>query len=96
MNSQLHTAIESLWPFRDKPVSAPVPRRIALYSNEHWKAPARACVASIRCVRGTVWITTEGELEDVILSAGDEWQPGRRKLTVVGALSDSELCISGN
>lgn len=72
---------------------APASRRIALHSDEHWTVTGLDARVSIRCLRGVVWITTEGNIQDVILRAGDEWRPASRDLTVVGALSDSELRI---
>lgn len=79
MNSPLHPALST--------------RQIVLHPNEHWTVAGREADVSIRCLRGSVWITTEGKSEDVILRAGDEWRPASRDLTVVGALSDSELRI---
>jgi hypothetical protein len=69
------------------------PREIALRSNDHWKLPSRAGESSIRCLRGAVWITSEGQREDVVLTAGHEWQPASGGLTVVGALSDALLRV---
>jgi len=79
MNSPLH--------------SASAARQIVLHSDEHWTVAGPGAGVSIRCLRGTLWITTKGNLEDVILRAGDEWRSSSRDLTVVGALSDSELRI---
>ena len=64
----------------------------ALFSNEHRRLDGREPV-SIHCLHGTVWVTTEGNSEDIILRAGEAWHPAPHKLTVVGALRDAELCI---
>jgi len=64
-------------------------RDIVLHSNDHWKLPRRAADSSIRCLRGAVWITCEGQREDVVLTAGHEWHSEAAGLTVVGALSDA-------
>jgi hypothetical protein len=69
------------------------PREIVLRSNDHWKLPRRAAEESIRCLRGAVWITCEGQREDVVLTAGHEWQPPVAGVTVIGALSDAVLSV---
>ena len=70
-----------------------VTREVVLRSNDHWRLPRRAAEDSIRCLRGAVWITCEGQREDVVLTAGHEWQPTVAGLTLIGALSDSVLRV---
>ena len=51
--------------------------------------------ATLRVTRGTVWITQEGDPQDVVLRAGDGWVVERNGLTVVEAQGDVALCIVG-
>jgi hypothetical protein len=77
---------------RDR-ASARAPRQIVLRSNDHWKLPRQDAERAIRCLRGCVWITREGQREDVVLTAGHEWHSEREGLTVVGALCDAVLSV---
>jgi hypothetical protein len=51
--------------------------------------------ATLRVTRGTVWITQEGDPQDVVLRAGDSWVVERNGLTVVEAQGDVAFCIVG-
>lgn len=75
-------------PFRHLRYS-PAPREIVLRSNDHWKLSSVSAKDSIHCKSGTVWITCEGQREDVVLTAGHQWKPVPRGVTVIGALSDA-------
>lgn len=46
----------------------------------------------IRCQQGTVWLTQNNDLRDVILGPGDQFQPDRKGPVVVHALDTS--CVS--
>ncbi len=91
MNTHFLFPVKGSRPAKDSTIGRP--RRIALRSNDHWTV-ATPLAQPIRCVSGTVWITCEGQREDVVLTAGNEWQPEHRGLTVVGALSDAVLSIA--
>jgi hypothetical protein len=93
MNTHLYSLAQGLQRSLRKDATTGGERQIVLRSNDHWKLPSPS-VSPIRCVSGTVWITCEGQREDVVLTAGHEWQPERRGLTVVGALSDAVLCMA--
>lgn len=77
-----------------RPRRSRAPREVLLRSNDHWKLPRPVAESSIRCLRGVVWITCEGQREDVVLTAGHEWQPTVAGVTVIGALSDAVLSVS--
>lgn len=70
-----------------------VPREVVLRSNDHWRLPRLVAENSIRCERGAVWITCEGQREDIVLTAGHEWRPTFSGVTVIGALSDAVLSV---
>jgi hypothetical protein len=69
------------------------PREVFLRSDDHWKLPRPVAEDSIRCLRGAVWITCEGQREDVVLTAGHAWQPTFAGVTVIGALSDAVISV---
>ncbi|HXU51149.1 MAG TPA: DUF2917 domain-containing protein [Casimicrobiaceae bacterium] len=50
---------------------------------------------TLRVSRGTVWITQEKELRDVVLGAGDTWMVERNGLTLVEAHAATALDIVG-
>jgi hypothetical protein len=68
-------------------------RRVALRANEHWKVIRSAASLPIECVKGKVWITVEGRRDDIVLTPGNVWSPDSTGLAIVGALSDSVLCV---
>jgi hypothetical protein len=51
--------------------------------------------ATLRVTRGTLWITQEGDPQDVVLRAGDNWTVERNGLTVVQAQDDAIFCVMG-
>ena len=51
--------------------------------------------ATLRIMRGTVWITQEDDTQDIVLRAGDTWTVERNGLTLLEAQSDVSLCIVG-
>jgi hypothetical protein len=50
---------------------------------------------TLRVSRGTVWVTQEKELQDVVLSAGDTWAVERNGLTLVEAHAPTALDVVG-
>ena len=51
--------------------------------------------ATLRVTCGTLWITQEGDPQDVVLRAGDSWGVERIGLTVVEAQNDASFCVIG-
>jgi hypothetical protein len=51
--------------------------------------------ATLRITRGTVWITQEGDRNDVVLRAGDNWVVERDGDTVVEAQDGVTFCVMG-
>ena len=51
--------------------------------------------ATLRVTRGTLWITQEGDPQDVVLRAGENWVVERNGLTVVEAQDDATFCVVG-
>ena len=51
--------------------------------------------ATLRVARGTIWITQEGDPQDVVLRPGDTWTVERNGLTVLEAQSDVSFCVMG-
>jgi hypothetical protein len=51
--------------------------------------------ATLRVARGTLWITQEGDAQDVVLRTGDTWTVERNDLTVLEAQSDVSFCVMG-
>ena len=51
--------------------------------------------ATLRVTRGTLWITQEGDPQDVVLRTGDNWVVERNGLTVVEAQDDAIFCVVG-
>ena len=51
--------------------------------------------ATLRVTRGTVWLTQEGDRNDVVLRAGDNWVVERDGGTVVEAQDGVTFCVVG-
>jgi hypothetical protein len=49
--------------------------------------------ATLRVTRGTLWVTQEGERQDIVLRVGDHWAVERRGDTVVEARGGATFCI---
>ncbi len=48
---------------------------------------------TLRVTRGTLWITLEDDVRDVVLSAGDSFTIDRGGLTLVEAQSKATVCV---
>jgi hypothetical protein len=51
--------------------------------------------ATLRVVRGTVWVTQERDPDDVILRAGDNWAVERDGRTVLEAQDNTQVWVVG-
>jgi hypothetical protein len=51
--------------------------------------------ATLRVARGTLWITQEGDPQDIVLRAGDTWVVERDGLTIVEAQGDAIFGVTG-
>lgn len=51
--------------------------------------------ATLRLLRGTLWVTQEHDPDDVVLRPGDNWVVERDGRTVVEAQEKSSLCVVG-
>lgn len=51
--------------------------------------------ATLRVTRGTVWLTQEGDRNDVVLRPGDNWVVERDGDTVVEAQDAVTFCVMG-
>src|SRR4051812_23809361 len=45
--------------------------------------------------RGTLWVTLEHDLRDVVLTPGDDFTIDRGGLTLIQAQADSTVCVGG-
>lgn len=50
--------------------------------------------AQIRCDRGALWLTQDGDTRDIVLKAGEQFQPDRRGNVLVYALEASSLTVA--
>jgi len=50
---------------------------------------------TLRVAAGTVWITQEGDPQDIVLRTGDTWVVERDGLTVLEAQGTVRFCIMG-
>jgi hypothetical protein len=48
---------------------------------------------TLRVTRGTLWITLEDDLRDIVLSAGDTFMVDRGGLTLVEAQNAATVCV---
>ncbi len=48
----------------------------------------------VLCLSGTLWLTQEGDLQDIVLEAGDEARIGHDGLSILSALGDSRFVLS--
>jgi hypothetical protein len=51
---------------------------------------------TLRVTRGTLWITLQNDLRDIVLEAGDSYVIDRSGLTLVEALRASTVCVLGH
>ncbi len=48
---------------------------------------------TLRVTRGTLWLTLEGDLRDIVLAAGDSFTIDRGGLTLVEAQDSATVCV---
>jgi hypothetical protein len=51
--------------------------------------------ATLRLIRGTLWVTQHHDTEDIVLRSGDNWVVERDGRTVLEAQEDTVVCIVG-
>ena len=51
--------------------------------------------ATLRVTRGTLWVTQDRDVRDVVLRAGDVWTVERKGLTLAEAQGDATFCLLG-
>ena len=51
--------------------------------------------ATLRVTQGTLWLTQEGNPNDVVLRTGDNWVVERDGATVMEAQDDTVVCVIG-
>lgn len=51
--------------------------------------------ATLRVTRGTLWVTQDRDVRDVVLRAGDVWTVERDGLTLAEAQGDATFCVLG-
>src|SRR4051812_17106886 len=57
---------------------------VCLAANRAYPLDPAVCV---RCVRGNIWVTQEGDARDIVLAPGEQFVPARRGKVVIQALS---------
>lgn len=77
-------------------------RRAALAPNVHAPRPlARGATcwitsplgSCIRCAQGTLWVTVDGCLKDIVLEVGESYTADRASPLSIHALSDSQYLL---
>ena len=51
--------------------------------------------ATLRLLRGTLWVTQHHDPQDIVLRTGDNWVVERDGRTVLEAQDDSVVCVLG-
>ena len=51
--------------------------------------------ATLRITRGTLWVTQDRDVHDVVLRSGDVWTVERDGLTLAEAQGDATFCVVG-
>jgi hypothetical protein len=51
--------------------------------------------ATLRVTRGTLWVTQDRDVRDVVLGAGDVWTVERDGLTLAEAQGNATFCVLG-
>ncbi|HVO89247.1 MAG TPA: DUF2917 domain-containing protein [Casimicrobiaceae bacterium] len=51
--------------------------------------------ATLRLLRGTLWVTQHDDPQDIVLRDGDNWVVERNGRTVLEAQDDSVVCLVG-
>jgi drug/metabolite transporter (DMT)-like permease len=70
------------------------PSRIELVKGALWTRRLRGQPLRLRCTAGAVWVTREGDPDDVVLEAGASYGGDGRGLLVVEALEEAEIAVS--
>ncbi len=63
-----------------------------LASGEHVKMDG-ARGTTLRVTRGTLWLTQERDVRDIVLSAGDSFTIDRGGLTLIEAQGNATVCV---
>jgi hypothetical protein len=50
--------------------------------------------ASVRCLRGAIWLTQDGDPRDIVLTEGDMFTLDRDGLAIIFATSESTFALS--
>ena len=74
---------------------APAAGALHLAKNQLMHVPG-AAGWSLRALRGSVWITRDGDLRDIVLAPGEAYLFDRDGDAIVSSLEDSELCMASN
>ena len=69
-----------------RPRITSLPRNVSLGLQRH--AGDR-----IECVSGTVWVTQDGDLRDIVLNAGESFRIDRSGHALVSALADAGIVL---
>lgn len=64
-----------------------------LHRGELQRLPA-AQGSLVLCLSGTLWLTQQDDLRDIVLEAGDEARIERGGLSILSALSDTSFVLS--
>jgi hypothetical protein len=49
---------------------------------------------SVKALRGTLWITQDGDVRDVVLEAGQEFILDRNGLALLTSLGETNICVA--
>ena len=70
-------------------------QHVSIHDGDLWVAPRDAGrVVEVRCVAGAVWITQEGNADDMVLSAGERLDIHGDGKLIVQALADAVIRIA--
>jgi len=67
---------------------------IGIPKGRIWRLAGDHRGQSIRCVKGTLWITQARDLKDYVLTNGETFQVNSRDSILVEAMQDSRLRIT--
>ena len=68
-------------------------QHVELHEGDFWRQDG-AHSLSIRCLKGSVWITAEGNYADNIISEGEDLLIRNNGLVVIEALADTQFDVS--
>jgi hypothetical protein len=71
----------------------PAGATVLLRAKQHMRIP-NAAGWTVRAIAGSIWITQDGDIRDVVLEAGDTILLDRKGTVLLSPLGDARVCLT--